>query len=405
MTQAAKTSPAASGAVAIPWGKYALYAVYAIAILLFLLWFGSQLQTMRPARAVQTTITGLLIGGIYALVALGIVVVNKASGVFNFAHGYMMFFGALVFFNFFTTSDVSVPGAAVLATLCVVVALSMNGWRSLLRPQMLAVMVVLIVAMTFGMTFGGAEWRFMHGVVGGVTLSVLLGLAIERFAIRPLIGQPLFAIVLMTLALERVLSGVTQLIWGSIDRSIPIFSGLTELGLPNPIRIDGEGTWLDGRINIRTELVVAFVLALVAFLVFVLFFRYTSIGLSMRATAENQQLAQSVGLRVRIILAAAWVIAAILAMTAGVLQGGATSLGRTMPALALAAFPAVLLGGLESISGALIGGLVIGLVQVWADLLLPGTQAGTELAPYVVLMIVLILRPEGLFGQRRIDRI
>ncbi len=92
-------------------------------------------------------------------------------------------------------------------------------------------------------------------------------------------------------------------------------------------------------------------------------------------------------------------------MTAGVLQGGATSLGKTMPALALAAFPAVLLGGLESIAGALFGGLVIGLVQVWADLLLPGTQAGTELAPYVVLMIVLILRPEGLFGQRRIDRI
>src|SRR5690606_800751 len=140
---------------------------------------------------------------------------------------------------------------------------------------------------TLGMTFGGTEWRFMHGVVGGITLSVLLGLAIERFAIRPLIGQPLFALVLMTPALERVLSGVTQLIWGSIDRSIPILSGLTELGLPNPIRIDGEGTWLDGRINIRTELVVAFVLALVAFLVFVLFFRYTSIGLSMRATAEN----------------------------------------------------------------------------------------------------------------------
>jgi branched-chain amino acid transport system permease protein len=406
VTQAANTStPTASAAAPFNWQKYGLYAVYAIAILLFLLWFGSQLQGMRPARAVQTTITGLLVGGVYALVALGIVIINKASGVFNFAHGYMMFFGALVFFSFFTATEVSVLAALVIATLCVVVAMSMNGWRRLLQPRTLIIAMLLILGLTFGMTFGGIQWQFLHGIVGGATLSVLLGLVIERFAIRPLIGQPLFALVLMTLAIERVLSGATQLVWGSIDRSLPIFTGLTNLGLPNPIRIDGEGTWLDGRINIRTELVLAFLLALIAFAVFVLFFRYTSIGLSMRATAENQQLAQSVGLRVRIILATAWAIASILAMTAGVLQGGATSLGRTMPALALAAFPAVLLGGLESIAGALVGGLVIGVVQVWADLLLPGTQAGTELAPYALLMIVLILRPEGLFGQRRIDRI
>jgi branched-chain amino acid transport system permease protein len=126
----------------------------------------------------------------------------------------------------------------------------------------------------------------------------------------------------------------------------------------------------------------------------------------MRASAENQTLAQSIGLRVRIILAVAWGIAAILAGTAGVLQGGATNLDvGNMPLLALRAFPAVLLGGLESVSGALVGGLVIGLVQEWANLLFRGTNAGTELAPYVVLMIVLIIRPEGLFGEKRIERI
>src|SRR5262249_7651637 len=135
------------------------------------------------------------------------------------------------------------------------------------------------------------------------------------------------------------------------------------------------------------------------------FFRYTSVGLAMRATAENQQLAQSVGLRVRFILAVAWGIAALLAAVGGVLQGGATSLSLNMPLLALRAFPAVLLGGLESSPGALIGGLVIGLVQEWANFLFPGTQAGTELAPYVVLMIVLIIRPDGLFGEKRIERI
>ena len=146
-------------------------------------------------------------------------------------------------------------------------------------------------------------------------------------------------------------------------------------------------------------------LALLAFVGFVLFFRFTNVGLAMRASAENRRLAQAVGLRVRVILAAAWAIAALLATVGGVLQGGATNLSVNMPLLALLAFPAVLLGGLESISGALVGGLVIGFVQEWTNLLFPGTQAHVELAPYVLLMIVLVIRPDGLFGEKRIERI
>ena len=233
---------------------------------------------------------------------------------------------------------------------------------------------------------------------------MLVGLADERFAIRPLIGQPLFAMVLMTLALSELLHGITQMIWGSVELPLQVFAGVGALGIPTPIRIDG-GETLDGTIIVRTELLIAFILALVAYAIFVGFFRFTNVGLSMRATAENQKLAQSVGLRVRTILAVAWAIAALLAGTAGVLQGGATSLSLNMPLLALRAFPAVLLGGLESIGGALIGGLIIGLVQEWANLLFPGTQAGTELAPYLLLMIVLVIRPDGLFGQKRIERI
>jgi len=234
--------------------------------------------------------------------------------------------------------------------------------------------------------------------------AVLTGLVVERFAIRPLIGQPLFAMVLMTLAVAEVLHGVTQLTWGSVEIPLGVFTGVRELGIPSPIRIDASET-LGGMIIVRTELLIAFILAIGAFTLFVLFFRYTSVGLSMRATAENQKLAQSVGLRVRTILAVAWAIAALLAATAGVLQGGATTLSQNMPLLALRAFPAVLLGGLESVGGALVGGLVIGLVQEWAGLLFPGTQAGTELAPYVILMVVLIIRPDGLFGQKRIERV
>jgi branched-chain amino acid transport system permease protein len=207
----------------------------------------------------------------------------------------------------------------------------------------------------------------------------------------------------MTLAIDQILLGLTQMVWGSVEIPLQLFNGLKDLGIPSPMRIESE--WLGGRVIVRTELVVAFIMALVAFGAFVAFFRYTNVGLAMRATAENQQLAQSVGLRVRLILAVAWGIASLLAATAGVLQGGATSLSLNMRFLALQAFPAVLLGGLESIEGALVGGIIIGLVQEWGNLLLPNAQIGTELAPYVVLMIVLVIRPDGLFGEKRIERI
>jgi len=228
----------------------------------------------------------------------------------------------------------------------------------------------------------------------------------ERFAIRPLIGQPLFAAVLMTLAVNELLHGFTQLLWGSVEIPLQVFNGVASLGIPYPTEIiNASDTFLDGRVIINTQLTIAFILSLAAFAAFVAFFRYTNVGLAMRATAEDQQLAQSVGLRVRFILAVAWAIAALLATVAGVLQGGATSLSQNLPLIALSAFPAVLLGGLESIGGAFVGGLVIGLAQEWANLMFPGTQAGTELAPYLVLMIVLIIRPDGLFGQKRIERI
>jgi branched-chain amino acid transport system permease protein len=127
----------------------------------------------------------------------------------------------------------------------------------------------------------------------------------------------------------------------------------------------------------------------------------------MRATSEDQQLAESVGLRVRVILAVTWGIAALLAGVAGVMQAGAsnsTALDTNLHFVALRAFPAVLLGGLESITGALVGGLILGLTEEWAKMLFSG-EIATELAPYVVLMVVLVIRPEGLFGEQRIERI
>ncbi|MFQ3567471.1 MAG: branched-chain amino acid ABC transporter permease [Aggregatilineales bacterium] len=382
-------------------------AAYIIAVLLLLAWLGPIVAEQRAARLVQSTITGVLVGGIYALIALGIVIINKASGVFNFAHGWMMLLGGLIFYSFFVSTaagGVNPIAALLLSAATVFMALTTNGWRALRQPRTLATGALISIVLTIGLLVGGAEAQLFRALLGATIGAVLTGLMVERFAIRPLIGQPLFAMVLMTLAVAEVLHGVTQLTWGSVEIPLGVFAGVRDLGIPSPIRIDANET-LGGMIIVRTELLIAFILAIVAFMLFVVFFRYTSVGLSMRATAENQKLAQSVGLRVRTILAVAWAIAALLAATAGVLQGGATTLSQNMPLLALRAFPAVLLGGLESVGGALVGGLVIGLVQEWATLLFPGTQAGTELAPYVILMVVLVIRPDGLFGQKRIERV
>lgn len=376
----------------------------AIAVVIFIWLQQNYLLDKKPSRLVQSTISGILIGGVYSLIALGIVIINKASGVFNFAHGWMMLIGGMIFYSFFTISDISDEGALLLALVTVVMILGTGSFRDLLNPRTLLIGAGAVVILTVLMTIGDKNAQWLHALAGGICGAVLVGLVVERFAIRPLIGQPLFASVLMTLAVSEVLHGVTQVTWGSVELTLPIFQGITNLGLPPTIIIDGSESFLDGRVIIQSQFLVAFVLALIAFGGFILFFQYTNVGLAMRATAENQQLAQSTGLRVRVILSVAWAIATLLAGAAGTLQGGATTLSINMPLIALRAFPAVLLGGLESIGGAFIGGLVIGLVEQWGILLFPN-QVGTELLPYIVLMAVLVVRPEGLFGQRRIERI
>lgn len=433
--------------------RYIMPLVYLVVIVLLVAWLVPVITQPKPYRLAQSAITGILVGGIYALVALGIVVINKASGVFNFAHGWMMLTGGLIFYSFFTTAAISVPAAAILAAFTVAMALStlasddvlkskdlgpsidqkigqflINSLRQIVRrlflvvfgifiqagyvlrtPLRIGAAVGVVILLTLGMTVGDLSWQWMHAIVGAICGATLLGLTIERYTIRPLIGQPLFAAVLVTLALgEGVIRGLTQITWGSVELTLPIFADFSGLGLAQTLIFDSKGAFGDafgGPVVIKMQLLTAFILALVAFAGFIFFFQRTSIGLAMRATSENQQLAQSVGLRVRVILAVAWAIAALLGATAGILQGGSTSLSLFMPLVALRAFPAVLLGGLESIGGALLGGLVIGFVEQMSALLFPGQQTGTDLAPYVVLMIVLVIRPEGLYGQRRIDRI
>ncbi len=381
------------------------WALYAVATVLLVLFIGDQLAGKKAARIAQTLISGLLVGGVYGLVALGIVVINKASGVFNFAHGWMMVVGGMIFWSFFTVSEISLTGAGLLSAATMLMIMTTVSYRDLLKQRNLAITAGGALALTALMTVGGIELRWLHALVGTFAGAILTGLAVERFTIRPLIGQPLFTAVLMTLAVAEVLHGVTQIAWGTVELNLPVFVNPQTNSRFKPIRLEAFREALDGIAIIRVELVIAFVLALLAFIGFILFFRYTSVGLAMRATSEDQQLAQSVGLRVRVILAITWAVAAFLASIAGVLQGGAVGLSLNISFVALRVFPAVLLGGLESITGALAGGIIIGIVEQFGTLLNSSEQVGTNLAPYAVLMLVLVIRPDGLFGQKRIERI
>ena len=385
--------------------KELTWLFYAIATALVFLFLREQLADKRASRIVQTLISGVLVGGIYGLVALGIVVINKASGVFNFAHGWMMVVGGMIFWSFFTVAEISVAGAALLSTATMIMIMTAVSARSLLEPRNLIIAAGGVLALTILMTVGGIELKWLHAIVGTFAGAILTGLVVERFTIRPLIGQPLFTAVLMTLAIAEVLHGVTQIAWGTVELNQPIFVDPETNRRFSVIRLDSLKDMLGGVTIVRVELVIAFVLAIVAFVGFIAFFRYTSVGLAMRATSEDQQLAQSAGLRVRVILAITWAVAAFLASIAGVLQGGAVGLSLNISFVALRVFPAVLLGGLESIGGAFIGGIIIGIVEQFGTFLNSSQQVGTDLAPYVVLMLVLVIRPDGLFGEKRIERI
>ena len=316
-----------------------------------------------------------------------------------------MVVGGMIFWSFFTAAEVSLGGAALLASATMLMIMTAVSLGSLKEPRNILLTLVGIVLLTALMTFGGIEWKWLHAIVGTVAGAILTGLIVERFTIRPLIGQPLFTMVLMTLAISEVLQGVTQIAWGTVQLNLPIFVNPETNRRFGVIRLDALKETLDGVAIIRVELVIAFVLAIIAFIGFILFFRFTSVGLAMRATSEDQQLAQSVGLRVRVILAITWAVAAFLASIAGVLQGGAVGLSLNIGFVALRVFPAVLLGGLESIGGAFVGGIIIGIVEQFGTLLNSSEQVGTDLAPYVVLMLVLVVRPDGLFGEKRIERI
>jgi len=287
---------------------------------------------------------GLLAGVMYSLVALGFVLIFKASGVFNFAQGSMVFFAALTFVS--------------------LVERGMNAWLAL-----------------------------------GVTLAamVALGVAIERVVLRPLVNQPPITLFMATIGLTFVLEGVSQLAWGSQPHNL-------ELGVP-----DVPMEWLSQRWNINISQFDLFAALVAGVLVGVLavFFQKTRIGRALRAVADDHQAALAVGIPLQHIWTIVWGVAGFVALVAGLMWGARNGVQYSLTFVALKALPVLLIGGFESIPGAIIGGLIIGATEKLAEVYLgPMVGGGIESwFAYVVALLFLLVRPEGMFGEKHIDRV
>ncbi len=284
---------------------------------------------------------GILLGGVYALIALGVVMVFKASKVFNLAHG-----GILMFLAYFT------------------------WW--LLVPKGLPLWLTLLVL---------------------ALVSVLFGLTLDRFIFRPLIGQTMLVTFIITLVLGfTVIPGLAMLFWG---------------GRPQVMHVFPSGSMTIGPVTFSYTFLFSFIIAVAMFLIFVFYFRYTRTGLLMRCVSEDNLISQSLGINVKWIFALSWVVGCLSAAIGAILLGTMFAVDSGLGGLAIMhALPVVLLGGLESIPGAFIGALFVGLAETFAGTYVdPYVSGFRELMPYILMVLILMFRPHGLFGLKRIERI
>ena len=288
---------------------------------------------------------GVLLSGVmYSLVALGFVLIYKASGVFNFAQGSLVFFAALTF-----------------------VGLTEHG-----------------------LSFGAA-------LVVTLAVMVIAGLLIERLVLRPLVNQPQISLFMATIGLSFFIEGLAQLVWGASVRGL-------DLGIQDePITQLSDALG----INVSKFDLAAAGIAAVLVAALGLFFSRTRIGRALRAVADDHQAALAVGIPLQQIWAIVWAVAGFVALVAGLLWGARNGVQFALTFVALKALPVLILGGFDSIPGAIVGGLIIGATEKLAEVYLgPYVGGGIEgWFPYVLALLFLLVRPEGLFGEKIIRRI
>ena len=307
-------------------------------------------------RFLQFVINGVMIGSVYALAALGWTLIYKCSGVLNLAMGELTLIGGYVCLTLYRYGiDLNIPALAAFAV----------------------------------------------AVAGTLIIGMILGLLTERLVLRPMIGEPVLAVIMVTVGLSFFFRGLVGALWGTTTQ---VFK--PSVFPTDPIRL--------GQIPVRPLYAWAFLAALVLLPVFVGFFQITRWGLSMQATADDEMAALSLGISARFVYAVAWGIAFMTAGIGGIFLGNDTGLNISVAETSLLVLPAVVLGGLNSVPGAIVGGISIGILQNLAggyldQLIIAGIRifpGGVKnVFPFVVMIIVLLFRPYGLWGWVRIERV
>ena len=292
----------------------------------------------------QIIISGVVVGSIYALAALGLVLIYKSSRVANFAHGQIIAAGA--FITYFLTVTCGVP--------------------------------------------------IFFSFIGSMVITFFLAMSVERIFLRRLIGEPIISVIMVTIGLGSIIDGLIYLTpFGTENYSFPAF-------LPTaPLTIGG--------VSISWTQLAGVIITFILIGGFSWFFKKSTVGISMRAVSDDQFGAMSVGISVPKVFGLAWATAGLSAAAAGCIIGNITGLNfDTLHAFGIVVFPVLILGGLDSILGAVVAGIIMGLIQQFASGYLDGNWglSGTgEVMPYIVLLIILLFKPHGLFGIHEIERV
>ena len=289
----------------------------------------------------QIIITGIATGGVYGLIALGFVLIFKATGILNLATGAFMTLGAYI-------------------------------------------------CLTVLSQLGAPFWLAFLCTLG---FAIMLGIVLERIILRPLIGEPIISVVMVTIGLSSILQGLTHLIWSPDFRSFP------EIFPPEPLDL--------GIAIVPSGLMWGFIFAAVGTIIFILIFKLTRTGVAMRATASDQQAALSMGISVRWVFALSWSYGAVAAVIGGIVIGNISGISIYLGDIGLKVLAVIILGGLDSIGGAILGGLIIGVLENLAGLYLDPIFGGgvKDVAPFFILVLIIMIRPYGLFGKKIIERV
>ena len=293
----------------------------------------------------EVLIGGLLSGVMYSLVALGFVLIYKASGVFNFAQGAMVFFAALSFVG---------------------------------------------IQINFGLSF----WPTLMVVI---ILMIIVGVLTEKFVLRPLVNQPQITLFMATIGLTFFLEGLAQLVWGTDVHPLDI--GIEDA--PIEFILDRFDMVISA-FDLFAAIISGTLVVLLA-----VFFQVTKIGRALRAVADDHQAALSIGIPLKQIWAIVWSVAGFVALVAGLMWGSRNGVQFALTFVALKALPVLIIGGFDSVLGAILGGLIIGALEKLAEVYIgPMLGGGIEgWFAYVAALLFLLIRPEGMFGEKKIDRI